>query len=567
MPRMPSRPSDSFFSGSTRRSARTGTGVWRMTLEASARWSEVAAHAREALLAAPDDDDTRERLDRALEASNHHDERIALWTAEASRVTSPSARVDAHLRAALIAEQDLGQPDLALVELRAAWAIDSEDVRVADHIARLLTPTSPPNLTDPDDPSRVRARIDFYAEAASKAGDAGRKVAQLEKLALIWEDEARDPRAALDIYREILSIEPERRSAMLGLQRNAARAGDTAEVFRALVMEADRTKSTALERGLLLRAAELASSKLNDADTALDLVKRILAKNAGDPAALRAACRIHQRTGRFEEAVAQLRLLLQHTRKGPAAFAIAIDIAVLLEQRLRRRDDALVAYRDVFPDRSPESASCRRDSAHPAGYRRLPRGRGRAGGDGRERDEPRSQRTPLSRSSRDPRRSPGRRRALGGPAQSSSRAPPAGPRIRDRLERAYIRQNKVGDLVTLYDWAADKAPKDDVAKAPTGEKLALALLLAEDRDLVRASSLLNGILAEDKGHIPALRTLEHTLGKTDQFAELAGVLRMQTLMFETSGSTARCSGRAHGARGAPRRDAARRSTPCGGASA
>ena len=88
--------------------------------------------------------------------------------------------------------------------------------------------------------------------------------------------------------------------------------------------------------------------------------------------------------------------------------------------------------------------------------------------------------------------------------------------------------------MTLYDWAADKAPKDDIAKAPTGEKLALALLLAEDRDLVRASSLLNGILVEDKGHIPALRTLEHTLGKTDQFAELAGVLRMQTLMFETS---------------------------------
>jgi tetratricopeptide (TPR) repeat protein len=503
-------------------------------LEVSGRLDDVATHARQALLAAPDDDDTRERLDRALAASGRHEERISLWTAEASRVATPSARVDALLRAAQIAEHDLLQPDLALVELRAAWAIDAEDVRVADHIARLLTPSAPPNLADPKDPSRARARIDFYAEAASKAGDAGRKVAQLEKLALIWEDEARDPRAALDIYREILSIEPERRSAMLGLQRNAARAGDIAEVFRALVMEADRTKSSALERGLLLRAAEIASMQLNDADTALDLVKRILAKNAGDPAALRAACRIHQRTGRYEEAVAQLRLLLQHTRKGPAAFAIAIDIAVLLELRLRRREDALAAYRDAFridPQSPLPAAEIRRILLATEDYRAVaeelvamaanaasPEAKGRLFFEAAEIHADRLD---------DAERSV----ALLNQARALS---PQDQDIRDRLERAYIRQNKVGDLVALYDATSEKTPKDDAAKPPVGERLALALLLAEDRDLVRASKLLTGILAEDKGNIPALRTLEHTLARTDQFAELAGVLRMQALMFETS---------------------------------
>src|SRR5262249_30828121 len=96
--------------------------------------------------------------------------------------------------------------------------------------------------------------------------------------------------------------------------------------------------------------------------------------------------------------------------------------------------------------------------------------------------------------------------------------------VRDRLERAYIRQSKVGDLVALYDGAAEKT---------AGEKMELALLLAEDRDLVRASNLLQSILVEDKGHIPALRTLEHTLARTDQYNELSGVLRMQALMFET----------------------------------
>jgi tetratricopeptide (TPR) repeat protein len=496
-----------------------------LSLEVTERWHEVAAHAREALLAAPDDDDSRERLDRALAASGHHEERISFWTAEASRVTSISARVDALLRAAQIAENDLLQPDLALAELRAAWALDAEDVRIADGIARLLTPASPPNLTDPDDPSRARARIDFYAEAASKAGDAGRKVAQLEKLALIWEDEARDPRAALEVYREILSLEPERRSAMLGLQRNAARAGDTAEVFRALVMEADRTKSTALERGLLLRAAELASSKLNDADTALDLVKRILTKNAGDAAALRAACRIHQRTGRFEEAVAQLRLLLQHTRKGPAAFAIAIDIAVLFEQRLRRRDEALAAYREAYrldPQNPLPGAEIRRILLATEDYRGLADEIVAMAG-GAPSAEAKG-RLLLEAAEIHADRLDDAERAVALLTQARALLP-QDQDVTDRLERAYLRQNKLGDLVVLYDATPEKTDR---------EKLALALLLAEERDLLRASNLLSGILAGDKGSIPALRTLEHTLARTDQFAELAGVLRMQALMFETS---------------------------------
>src|SRR4029079_5226111 len=150
--------------------------------------------------------------------------------------------------------------------------VGPSEPQIADDSVRLLTPTSPPNPDDPSDPARARARIDFYSEAAAKTEDPRRKVAYLEKLAQIWEDEVRAPNRALEVYAQILSREPQRRSAVLGLQRNAARAGDAREHFRALVLEADHTTSPALERGLLLRAAELASGELSDADTALDLV-------------------------------------------------------------------------------------------------------------------------------------------------------------------------------------------------------------------------------------------------------------------------------------------------------
>ena len=47
---------------------------------------------------------------------------------------------------------------------------------------------------------------------------------------------------ALEVYRDILAVEPGRRGAVLGLGRNAGRAGDARELFRALVLEADQAK-------------------------------------------------------------------------------------------------------------------------------------------------------------------------------------------------------------------------------------------------------------------------------------------------------------------------------------
>ena len=51
----------------------------------------------------------------------------------------------------------MGRVDLALFSLRSAWAVDPSNADVGDAIVRLLTPGTPPAVTDPDDPSRVRA--------------------------------------------------------------------------------------------------------------------------------------------------------------------------------------------------------------------------------------------------------------------------------------------------------------------------------------------------------------------------------------------------------------------------
>jgi tetratricopeptide (TPR) repeat protein len=488
------------------------------------RWDAAANHARQALAAVPDDDETRDRLDRAFAALGQHDQRITLWTAEASRVTNAAARVEAFRRAAEVAEKDQKRQDLALVELRAAWSVDSDDTETADDIARLLTTTAPPNPAEPGDPARARARIDFFTEAADRATEPGRKIAMLEKLAQIWEDEVRAPTKALEVYREILTVDPERRSAVLGLQRSAARSGDAKELFRALVLEADSCKNATLERSLLLRAAEIASERLNDADSANDLVQRVLAKNAGDMSALRTAVRIHQRIGRYDEAVAQLRLMATHVRKGPAAFAIAVEIASLLDRRARKRDEAIAAYRDAF----------RIDPSHPlppAEIRRILVGS----------DDHRALAEELTQmaaglADREPRarmifeaaeifadRLDEMDRALVLLSQAHALSP-HDQEITERLTWAYVRENRSAELVTLLESKPELSPS---------EKFSMALILSQDRDLPRAAALLSEVLATEPKSVPALRTLEHCLVRTEQFSELGVVLRSQAATFTT----------------------------------
>jgi tetratricopeptide (TPR) repeat protein len=187
--------------------------------ETLGRQGDVAIHAQHVLAAEPTDEPMRETLDRALASLGQHEQRVGIFTEQAARATAVHDRIQLLLRAAHIAEHDMERIDLALGALRSAFASDASNADVTDAIVRLLTPATPPSLTDPEDPSRVRARTDFYIEAAASASDPARKIAHLEKLALIWEDEVRAPDRALAVFGEILAIEPQRRSAILGLAR------------------------------------------------------------------------------------------------------------------------------------------------------------------------------------------------------------------------------------------------------------------------------------------------------------------------------------------------------------
>jgi hypothetical protein len=504
-------------------------GYWHRRLatiyEALGRFADMAAHAHHVLTAEPDDEPMRDRLDRALAAQGKHAERVAMLTDQAAHASTQVARIDLLLRAARIAEHDLGRPDLALFSLRSAWAIDASNGETCDTIARLLTPGTPPSLTDPDDPSRVRARIDFYIEAAAAAADPARKIAFLEKLAQIWEDEVRAPERALAVFAEILAVEPRRRSAVLGLARCAGRAGNARELVRALVLEAGEAGDDVfLERSLLLRAAEVASHQLGEPDAALDLVKRVLTRSGGDPAALRTAFRIYERAGRQAEALAQLRLLLGQNKKGPANYPVQAEIARFLEERLHRTADALTAWREAHrmdPANPTPRAEIRRILLANGDYRAVAEelaALGVATPQSAERGELLLEAAEIYDD-----RLGDAERAI--PLLVDARAClPDEAAIAERLERAYLRTNKKSERLALLHGTETPQPRS---------QLAIASLQAEERDPSKASKRLFELAGHDVAGAAALRILEHALRRAERWNDLAAALRRQIECFAT----------------------------------
>lgn len=488
---------------------------------------DAAAHAELALAHDPIDESTRERLDRALQRLGRHERRVEVWLGEGNADRPVPERVAALLRAADISERHLRKRADAIGYLKAAWTVCPGHGGVFDVLSALLAQPS----REPD--AGVRARIDLYTQAAHAAAEPARKIALLEKLVSIWEDELGKPERALEVLEQIVAIEPARRTAILAMQRSSERAGDYQRLSRALVAEADLTEDPALRRRLLLGAADVLAERLGDRDRALELVDRALAVLATDPDALRARFRLLVRAGRYEEAKQALLGLIR--REPSSSFGLWIEVARFDELRLKRPNEAVRAYEEA----------ARQRPQHPLPALEIAR---------------------LLRTTGDHRRLCASLKrlaegALGSPARANYLFQAAeieelciaddeaalatlaaadtlavegefDPIVLESMERIFVRRRSHDELADLYaGWLARHPP----ATVDHAIRVALAEVVCrkERRDAVE---LLEGLVAVVPNHVPALRMLEH-LYRSGQAVALADALRGQAAA--TSSSVAR----------------------------
>jgi tetratricopeptide (TPR) repeat protein len=464
-----------------------------------------------------------EMLDRLLAATGKHDQRIATWLQEAARTEDGARRSKSLARAAAICD-DLGRPADAVRHLRSAWIAAPGDAEVLDSLARLLAPV----LSEAVD-SGARSLVELYAQAAEQAHDLGRKVAYLEKVAMLWEELLGDPARAARVYEQVCEMEPNRRTALLGLERTAARMGETRTLAHALLEEARLSTDGATRLSLRTRAAGVLAR--NDPSRASQLVREVLKEDPAHTAARALETRIEEEAGRWELAARSLQGRIEVTASTSEKVALWLALAQMQHARLHRPLDAM---------QSLEEARAL-DPSHPVPPEEIARvledhGDARALRDAIERLAAHAS-TPEDRARHLTRAAEIDELRLGDDAsalrtyQKALAEMPDDDLVAERLGRVVARRGSLpgggglGDLATLLAKRIERAQTPGTAQAMTFELASLLVMI--DLEPARATSLLESAIVEHADHVPALRTLEQLRRRTGEPAPLARVLSKQ----------------------------------------
>jgi tetratricopeptide (TPR) repeat protein len=463
-----------------------------------------------------------ETLDRLLLATGKHDQRIAVWLQEAARTEDGTRRARSLARAAAICDE-LGRRADAVRHLRSAWVAAPGDADVLDSLSRLLAPT----LSEPVD-AGARSLVELYGQAADQARDPGRRVAYLEKVALLWEEVLGDPARAARTYELILELDRDRRSALLGLERTAARMGNARALTRALLDEARVATDGPTRLSLRARAAG-ALAKVDPA-RASQLVREVLYEDPAHTAARGLETRLEEEAGRWELAAKSLQARIDIATTPAEKVALWLALAQLQHARLGKPLDAM---------QSLEQAHAL-DPAHPVPPEEIARiledhGDARALRDAIERLATRAQTADdrvryLARAAEIDELRLGEDASAARTYQRALAEAPDSDLVADRLTRVVARRAHHGhgaglDLTSVLAKRIERAASPAAAHAMS---LALAALLVEaGEEPARAATLLEAVLSEAGERVPALRTLESLRRRSADHTGLARVLERQ----------------------------------------
>jgi cellulose synthase operon protein C len=491
---------------------------------------DAAIHDIERALSIDYDDTTlASELDRLLAFAGHEEERVSLWHSEAQRAEEGAKRARALAKAAQIAET-LGRHEEALRHLRAAWVAAPGDSEILDQLSRLMSP-APTESFDRE----VRALIELYSQAAQTSRDLGRRVAYLERVAVLWEELVGDQVRATRTYEEILRLEPTRRGALLGLERTAGRIGDDRALSRALHDEAKLAEDGVDVLGLRVRSAQVLARV--DPIRASSLVQEVLEQDQEHVGARVLETRLHEEAGRWELATQSLKARIGTAATTNEKVALWLSLAQIYDVRLRDPKSAVAALQEAR----------RTDPIHPVPPEEIARVLEAAG-------DARALRTAIEQLAHDAITPQERARHLMHAAEIDelrllddtsaaslyARALAETPEdewIADRYVRVLARRVVTSggarsmdspELAPLFEQLERRTEKAATPAQAVAASFALAsLLVAANREPSRARVLLERVLAVESRHVGALRLLEALARRSGDGRSIAEALQMQ----------------------------------------
>ncbi|MDB5216888.1 MAG: domain protein putative component of TonB system, partial [Myxococcaceae bacterium] len=202
-------------------------------------------------------------------------------------------------------------------------------------------------------PGRERDRIAVLRRLGRLEGEPAKKQEIAREALEMAENVVADPRLAEEVLRELLADNEGDAWAAEELTRLRQDAGDHAEVVSLLLKRAEAHGDATQAIELRHRAADVASTKLQDRDRAIALYEEILEQEPTDAKAQERLRALYDELGKYNELAKLLGMLVDNAKAPEARAALRIDLAKLqLEKFENPRDaaDTLRAVLDEDPD-------------------------------------------------------------------------------------------------------------------------------------------------------------------------------------------------------------------------
>ncbi|MBM4361173.1 MAG: hypothetical protein FJ104_00715, partial [Deltaproteobacteria bacterium] len=343
----------------------------RLCLERLADAEGAIRHVEDVLVERPNDFDARQLAEKLLESAPHRVRatRILESVYDGREEWRDLARV---LDLRLAALDEAAGPEAPVDDerrelLRRLAALRDEKLRDDAGALAALARFVPLDPLDEDARNRLlsigrrvgqQPRVAEVLERASERADtSGMRAEILATVARLYEDELGQPAQAEATYRKVLALDPDDAVLALpaarALEKLALAVGDNQKLREAIEIQVRLESGTDARCELLSRLGHLDEDVLGDLDGATAAWTHCLEERPGDPEALAALDRIHERGAKWRELVRVLEQRRDRAEEPAARREFMQRIAALYADRLGEATDAVEAYRAILDEFGP----------------------------------------------------------------------------------------------------------------------------------------------------------------------------------------------------------------------
>ncbi|MCK6592674.1 MAG: hypothetical protein L6Q76_34390, partial [Polyangiaceae bacterium] len=289
-------------------------------------------------------------LRQSYEKRRDWEKLIGLMKREAGAIPEGSARASKFLEIAKLATERVKKPEVCIDLWNEVIANDSENAEALNALAGLH-----------ERAKDFSALADVLQKQVDITYDTKAKQGLLGKLGQLYGERLNNDEAAVEAWRQLLTLDPADRKAQEALKKLYLKLGrwDDLEVFYAesgkwdefiRVLETQEAKETddGAKIGLLMKTADLWLNQKQKADRAIKAYEKVLSIDAKHLAAAEALIPLYTQANNAKGLAGAIEVKLQHDQDAETQLALYREVAGLYETKLKEPQKAFERYLSAF---------------------------------------------------------------------------------------------------------------------------------------------------------------------------------------------------------------------------